>query len=204
MTKSLTTRQQEIFDYLRTESRTTGLMPSTREIQHYFGFASQTAAMSHLRALEKKGTIQRVPGKARAVIFPEDLDREEIRDIPVYGRIAAGYAEATAPEPEGFLSIDINSLGSTKKAETFALKVRGESMIDAHICDGDTVVLEKREPRNKDVVAALIDGETTLKRFISEKGRTYLRAENPDFPDLVPTEELIIQGVMIALLRNSN
>jgi len=203
MANSLTKRQQEIFDYLHTSSRTTGLMPSTREIQHHFGFASQTAAMSHLRALEKKGAIQRVPGKARAVIFPEELDREEIRDIPIYGSIAAGFAEGIAPEPEGCLSIDISSLGARGKAETFALRVRGESMIDAHICDGDTVVLEKREPRNGEIVAALIDGETTLKRYISEKGRTYLRAENPNFPDLVPTEELIIQGVMIALLRNA-
>ena len=203
MTKSLTTRQQEILDYLRMSSRTTGLMPSTREIQHYFGFASQTAAMSHLRALEKKGVILRLPGKARAVIFPEELDREEIKDIPVYGRIAAGFSEDSQQEPDGCISIDIASLGCSAKSETFALKVRGESMIDAHICDGDTVVLEKREPRNGEIVAALIDEETTLKRFISEKGRTYLRAENPDFPDLIPVKELLIQGVMIALLRKA-
>jgi len=203
MANSLTKRQKEILDFLHTASRTTGLMPSTREIQHHFGFASQTAAMSHLRALEKKGVIQRLPGKARAVIFPEELDREEIRDIPVYGRIAAGFAEGSQQEPDGCLSIDIASLGSSGNNETFALKVRGESMIDAHICDGDTVVLEKREPRNGEVVAALIDGETTLKRYVSEKGKTYLRAENSDFPDLIPVEELIIQGVMIALLRKA-
>ncbi len=203
MAHQLTSRQKEILEYLHKSSRTTGLMPSTRELQHYFGFASQTAAMSHLRALEKKGVIQRVPGKARAVIFPEELDREEIRDIPIYGRIAAGFGDGTAPEPEGCLSIDITSLGCRGKNETFALRVRGESMIDAHICDGDTVILEKREPRNGDVVAALIDGETTLKRFISQKGKTYLQAENPNFPDLIPTEELIIQGVMIALLRKA-
>jgi repressor LexA len=203
MAHQLTSRQKEILEYLHKSSRTTGLMPSTRELQHYFGFASQTAAMSHLRALEKKGVIQRVPGKARAVIFPEELDREEIRDIPIYGRIAAGFGDGTAPEPEGCLSIDITSLGCRGKNETFALRVRGESMIDAHICDGDTVILEKREPRNGEVVAALIDGETTLKRFISQKGKTYLQAENPNFPDLIPTEELIIQGVMIALLRKA-
>jgi repressor LexA len=203
MANQLTSRQKEILEYLHKSSRTTGLMPSTREIQHYFGFASQTAAMSHLRALEKKGVIQRVPGKARAVIFPEELDREEIRDIPIYGRIAAGFGDGTAPEPEGCLSIDITSLGCRGKNETFALRVRGESMIDAHICDGDTVILEKREPRNGEVVAALIDGETTLKRFISQKGKTYLHAENENFPDLIPTEELIIQGVMIALLRKA-
>jgi len=203
MANSLTSRQAEILAYLKMCSRTTGLIPSTREIQHYFGFASQTAAMSHLRALEKKGVIQRLPGKARAVIFPEELDREEIRDIPVYGRIAAGFAESSQQEPDGCISIDIASLGSSGKNETFALKVRGESMIDAHICDGDTVILEKREPRNGEVVAALIDGETTLKRFISEKGNAYLRAENADFPDLTPVEELLIQGVMIALLRKA-
>jgi len=203
MANSLTTRQTEILDYLRMASRTTGLMPSTREIQHYFGFASQTAAMSHLRALEKKGVIQRLPGKARAVIFPEELDSEEIRDIPIYGRIAAGFAEGSEQEQEGCLSIDILSLGVSRKADTFALKVRGESMIDAHICDGDTVVLEKREPRNNDIVAALIDGETTLKRYISNKGKPYLQAENPDFPDLIPAGELVIQGVLVALLRKA-
>lgn len=203
MANSLTTRQIEILDYLRKAHHETGIMPSTREIQHYFGFASQTAAMSHLRALEKKGVIQRLPGKARAVIFPEDLDREEICDIPIYGSIAAGYAETAEQEQEGCLSIDVASIGIGRKRETFALRVRGESMIDAHICDGDTVVLEKREPRNGDIVAALIDGETTLKRFISEKGRTYLHAENSAFPDLIPTEELFIQGVMVALLRKS-
>jgi SOS regulatory protein LexA len=141
--------------------------------------------------------------EARAVIIPSDLDRPEIIDIPIYGRIAAGYGDSTQPEPEGCLSIDITSLGCRGKNETFALRVRGESMIDAHICDGDTVILEKREARNGDVVAALIDGETTLKRFISQKGKTYLQAENPKFPDLIPTDELIIQGVMIALLRKA-
>lgn len=203
MAHNLTSRQLEILDYLRMAQRETGIMPSTREIQHYFGFASQTAAMSHLRALEKKGVIQRLPGKARAVIFPEDLDRAEICDIPIYGRIAAGFAEGTEQEQEGCLSIDVTSLGVARKRETFALVVRGESMIDAHICDGDTVVLEKREPRNNDIVAALIDGETTLKRYISNKGKPYLQAENPKFPDLIPAGELIVQGVLVALLRKA-
>jgi repressor LexA len=203
MAHNLTSRQIEILDYLRKSQRETGIMPSTREIQHYFGFASQTAAMSHLRALEKKGVIQRLPGKARAVIFPEDLDRAEICDIPIYGRIAAGFGEDQQEEQEGCLSIDVASLGVARKRDTFALKVRGDSMIDAHICDGDTVVLEKREPRNNDIVAALIDGETTLKRFIKEKGKTFLQAENPNFPNLIPVDELIIQGVLVALVRKA-
>lgn len=203
MAHNLTTRQIEILEYLRKSQRETGIMPSTREIQHYFGFASQTAAMSHLRALEKKGVIQRLPGKARAVVFPEDLDRAEICDIPIYGRVAAGFGEDQQQEQEGCLSIDVASLGLARKRNTFALRVRGDSMIDAHICDGDTVVLERREPRNQDIVAALIDGETTLKRFIQEKGKTYLRAENPRFPDLIPVGELIVQGVLVALVRKA-
>ena len=203
MANNLTNRQIEILEYLRKAQRETGIMPSTREIQHYFGFASQTAAMSHLRALERKGVIQRLPGKARAVVFPEDLDREEICDIPIYGSIAAGFGENQEQEQEGCLSIDVASLGIGRKRDTFALKVRGDSMIDAHICDGDTVVLERREPRNGEIVAALIDGETTLKRFISRKGQTYLQAENEAFPDLIPVGELLVQGVMVALLRKS-
>lgn len=203
MHQELTQRQQEILDYLRKSQRQTGIMPSTREIQHFFGFASQTAAMSHLRALERKGVIQRLPGKARAVIFPDELDRGEIIDIPVFGSIAAGMAQDVEQDRQGCISIDIGALGIPRHAKTFALKVRGDSMIDAHICHGDTVILEFREPRKGDIVAALIDGETTLKRYLVERGRPFLRAENEAFPDLIPAQELIIQGVLIALLRHA-
>ncbi len=203
MQPDLTHRQKEILEYLRMSQRRTGIMPSTREIQHYFGFASQTAAMSHLRALERKGVIQRLAGKARAVIFPEDLDRGEIADIPIYGSIAAGMSQDVETEREGCIAVDISALGIPRHAKTFALKVRGNSMIDAHICNGDTVILEFREPRKGDIVAALIDGETTLKRYLVEKGQPFLRAENPDFPDLIPARELIIQGVLVALLRHA-
>lgn len=203
MHEPLTERQQEILDYLKSAQRNTGIMPSTREIQHFFRFASQTAAMSHLKTLERKGAIARLPGKARAVVFPDDMRRETIVDIPVYGEIAAGMAQDAEPQREGCVSIDIASLGIPRSARTFALKVRGDSMIDAHICSGDTVILEFREPRDGDVVAALIDGETTLKRYLVEKGRPFLRAENDAFPDLIPARELIIQGVLVALLRKA-
>ncbi|MBJ7255923.1 MAG: repressor LexA [Akkermansiaceae bacterium] len=203
MTSDLTHRQQEILDYLRKSQRQTGIMPSTREIQHFFGFASQTAAMSHLRALERKGVIQRLPGKARAVIFPDELDRGEIIDVPIYGMIAAGMSQDVEQERQGCLSIDVTALGIPRNSKAFALKVRGNSMIDAHICNGDTVILEFREPRKGDIVAALIDGETTLKRYLIENGKPFLRAENSDFPDLIPAQELIIQGVLIALMRKA-
>lgn len=202
MREPLTERQQEILNYLKSYQRALGVMPSTREIQHHFRFASQTAAMSHLRALERKGAIQRLPNKARAVVLPEDLDRGQIVDIPIYGEIAAGMAQDVEPEKEGCLSIDICSLGIRPSARVFALTVRGDSMIGAHICEGDTVILEFRQPRKGDVVAALIDGETTLKRFVYKDRKPYLKAENPAYPELIPARELVIQGVMIGLLRN--
>ncbi|MGB0992427.1 MAG: transcriptional repressor LexA [Akkermansiaceae bacterium] len=197
----LTKRQQEVLDYLKDTHRTEGFMPSTRDIQRHFNFASQTAAMSHLRALERKGVIVRKANKACGIGFPEEMEREEIVDIPIYGSIAAGMAQDVENEREGCVSVDITSIGVRPSARTFALKVRGESMIDAHICDGDTVVLEFREPRKGDVVAALIDGETTLKRYVMENGKPYLKAENENYPDLIPARELVIQGVLVALLR---
>ena len=203
MSQKLTDRQQELLDFLHQSHRETGVMPSTREIQAHFGFASQTAAMSHLRALERKGVIKRLPGKARAVVFPEELEREEIMDIPLYGNIAAGMAQDVQPEKDGCVSIDVASVGVRPSTRVFALRVRGDSMIDAHICDGDTVVLEMRETRNGDVVAALIDGETTLKRYLLERGAPYLQAENESYPDLIPLRELVVQGVMVALLRKA-
>ena len=203
MGQKLTDRKQELLDFLHQSHHEMGFMPSTREIQAHFGFASQTAAMSHLRALERKGAIRRLAGKARAVVFPETLEREEILDIPIYGDIAAGMAQDVVPERDGCVSIDVASLGISRSTKAFALKVRGDSMIDAHICDGDTVVLEMREPRNGDVVAALIDGETTLKRYIMDRGSPYLQAENEMYPDLIPIRELVIQGVMVSLLRKS-
>jgi len=205
MSKELTQRQKELLDFLKSEFTNTGIMPSTREIQAHFGFKSQTAAMGHLRALEKKGVIQRLPGKARAVIFPESLEREEIVDIPLYGSIAAGYAQDATEEKEAVITVDVRSLGlsHSRSDKRFALRVTGESMIDAHICDGDTVILEQKEPRNGDIVAALIDGESTLKRYVVKDGATYLKAENNNYPDLIPINELTAQGVMIGLLRQA-
>ena len=198
---ALTSRQQQILDFIADSQTETGMMPSTREIQQHFGFASQTAAVNHLRALEKKGVIQRSAGKARAVALTVHLERERIIDVPIYGQIAAGYAETVEQENDGMVSIDAASLGVGKGRPVFALKVRGDSMTGAGIHDGDLVILEHREPQPGAVVAALIDGETTLKRFVRQRGQPYLKAENPRFPDLIPSRELLVQGVMVALIR---
>lgn len=199
----LTARQQEILDYLQSVHRQSGIMPSTREIQEHFGFASQTAAVSHLRALEKKGAIIKKDRKARSLQLADAADREPIVDVPIYGAIPAGYADDTLPEADGTLSVDVRSMGLTERSKAYALKVRGESMINAHIMDGDHVVLEYREPRDQDIVAALIDGETTLKRFVSNGRKPYLKAENEMYPDLIPAQELLIQGVMVGLVRGA-
>src|SRR5580704_17849780 len=103
---NLTERQQQVLDYITRTQSTSGIMPSTREIQEHFRFASQTAAVNHLRALEKKGVIQRQPGKARAVAVVSQLRREPIVDVPIYGSIAAGYAEAAEQEEQGTISVD--------------------------------------------------------------------------------------------------
>lgn len=196
----LTDRQQAVLEFIQGEQRDRGITPSTREIQQHFGFASQTSVMQYIAALERKGFLDRHARKARALITP--VQKVRISDIPIYGQIPAGMAVLTEQTVEGHISLDARSVNATKNGRTFALRVRGDSMIDAHILDGDIVILEDRkEVQNGDIVAALIDGETTLKRCVVEHGRPYLKAENPMFPNLVPARELRIQGVMVSLVR---
>jgi repressor LexA len=196
----LTDRQKSILDYIQNEQREKGITPSTREIQSHFGFASQTSVMQYITALERKGFINRQARKARALITP--IQKVRIADIPIYGQIPAGMATLTDQTIEGHVSLDSRSVNAAKNARTFALRVRGDSMIDAHILDGDIVILEDRKDvQNGDIVAALIDGETTLKRYVVEHGRSYLKAENAAYPNLVPARELRIQGVMVSLVR---
>jgi len=196
----LTERQRGILEFIQTEQREKGITPSTREIQAHFGFASQTSVMQYLATLERKGFLDRHARKARALITP--VQKVRITDIPIYGQIPAGMATLTEQTIEGHVSLDTRSVNASKNGRTFALRVRGDSMIDAHILDGDIVILEDRKDvQNGDIVAALIDGETTLKRYVMEHGRPYLKAENPLYPNLVPARELRIQGVMVSLMR---
>lgn len=196
----LTPGQKKVLHFIEAEQRQKGVTPSTREIQEHFGFASQTSVMQYLAVLERKGFLQRHARKARALVTSGARGRAV--DIPIYGQIPAGMSALAEEEVEGHVTLGADSLGKARGGRTFALRVRGDSMIGAHILDGDVVVLEDRKTaKNGDVVAALIDGETTLKRFVTERGRPYLKAENPQFPDLVPARELRIQGVMVALVR---
>lgn len=208
--KGLTTRQHEILGFLQVHQRSHEYWPSIREIQDHFGFASTNAVMGHLRALEKKGYITRVAGQARAFRItyeatdtqPENTD--DVVDIPIYGNIAAGYPDGIESGGEiGRLQIDVGTAGIRRSRRAFALKVRGDSMIDAGIHEGDIVIVEPGLPRHGDIVAALIDNETTLKRFMQVDGNApYLKAENVMFPSLYPVSELIIQGIGKAVVRS--
>jgi repressor LexA len=196
----LTDRQKDVLAFIQREQREQGVTPSTREIQKHFKLASQTSVMQYIAALEKKGFLDRHARKARALITPGQ--RARIVDVPIYGEIPAGMATLAEQNIEGHVSLDSSSANSSRARETFALRVRGDSMINAHILDGDIVILEDRkDARSGDIVAALIDGETTLKRYVTDHGRPYLRAENPLYPNLIPVRELRIQGVMVSLIR---
>ena len=120
--------------------------------------------------------------------------------VPLLGSIIAGRPEFQEGRMDTCIDIDPTTLRLPKNARTFALKVRGDSMRNAAILEGDIVIMEFREAKHGDIVAALIDGETTLKRFVVQNGVPYLRASNPKYPDLIPARELVIQGVLIALL----
>src|ERR1700722_4643949 len=200
----LTARQQEVLDFIRRQQQQTGFPPSSREIQSHFGFQSQTAAMNHLRALERKGVINRTPGKARSAVDPNFRFLSQLRPIPVLGQIPAGMPSETAEWSGSKIGIDLAAFGVESGAEVFAVRVKGDSMLGAQIADGDTVLLQKRLPKNGEIVAALIDGESTLKRYLLDRGEPFLRAENPLYPDLLPAAELVIQGVMIGLLRKGH
>ncbi len=208
---NLTIRQQEVLGYLQTHLREHGTWPSFREIESHFGFRSTNAVMGHLKALERKGYISRVPGQARTFRINMDLNEEarpvesmDVIEIPIYGSIAAGFPEGVETAGAiGHLQIDVDTAGIRRSRRCFALKVRGESMIDVGILDGDTVIVEQSPPRDGDIVAALIDGETTLKRFVNKRRKApYLKAENRNFKDLYPVSELTVQGVVKAVVRN--
>jgi len=124
--------------------------------------------------------------------------------IPLYGAIPAGFPTSPQQQCERCIRVDLDTLKIQNNARTFALQVRGDSMVNAAIKDGDIVIMEFKDARNNDIVAALIDGDMTLKRFVVQRGRPFLKAENPKYPDLVPAQELVIQGVMVALMRTVN
>lgn len=196
---NLTKRQREILEYLRECFESRGGAPSLREIMERFGFSSPATVSGHLRLMEKKGVIRRVAGRSRNIVLAGR--REGVREVPLYGTIPAGMPEGREEDAGRMVVVDPGVIRLLRGARVFALAVRGDSMVGAGILDGDMAILEQVEPRHLDIVAALIDGEATLKRYLLRDGRPFLRAENPAYPDLVPARELVVQGVFRGLLR---
>ncbi len=202
----LTERQQEIVEFIRHEHERSGLVPTQQEIADHFGFRSTNAVREHLRLIRQKGVLAESEGKARALrlVSPLERLRQRVADIPVFGTIPAGPPQNRTQEAKGCVSIDIGTLNFKPTPRTFALEVRGDSMVGKHIIEGDLVVLEHgATPKPGDVVAALIDGESTLKTFLLRGNKPYLKAENPNYPDLLPAHELVIQGVLKLVVRRA-
>jgi repressor LexA len=202
----LTRKQQQILDFIQKRQQAHGQTPTFQEIADQFGFRSLNSVTGHLRLLRQKGCLDAEAGKARSlrIVSPLQQLRSRIVDIPLFGSIPAGVPQVREQDAEGCVSVDIQTIGIKPTRNTFALRVSGDSMIGKHICDGDIVVLEfGPEPRHGQIVAAYIDGASTLKTFLVKNGKPYLRAENPKYPDLIPAQELTIQGVFKALIRRA-
>src|SRR5207253_7123814 len=127
----LTERQKNVLDFIQHEQREKGITPSTREIQSHFGFASQTSVMQYITTLERKGLLDRQARKARDLVTP--VQKVRITDIPIYGQIPAGMATLTEQTVLGHVSLDARSANASGNARMFALKLRGDSMLNAHI-----------------------------------------------------------------------
>ena len=187
--REMTDRQREVLHFIRTFGERHGVPPTVREIGERFGFTAR-AAFDHLRALERKGMLERrVTGKraSRTLILPshKGARRPEPAGIPVVGRIAAGAPITAVENHEDTIPLRPDWLG-TGGQDVFALRVRGESMIGAHIVDGDLVLVRKQETAGSgDIVAAMVDGEATVKRFGREGGAVVLRPEHPTMKPIV-------------------
>jgi len=198
--------QRAVLDFIAAEQAAGRPCPSHREIASHLGFASSFAAAYHVRALVAKGLLGGEFHKARSLTVATAAPRQRSRvaEIPLFGSIPAGFGQEREQEAEGCVMVDVATIGFKPTRNTFALRVVGDSMIGRHVCSGDIVVLEHGpEPRHGQIVAALIDRKSTLKTFVLKNNKPFLKAENPKYPDLIPSEELMIQGVFRALIRKA-
>jgi repressor LexA len=200
----LTKKQEAVRKFIDDELKAGRACPTHREIAEHFRFKSSYGAARHVNALRNKGILTAEKGKARSLQiqnFP-GVARAAIAEIPLFGSIPAGFGDEMEQEPDGCVRVDIETIGFKPTRNTFCLRVKGDSMIGRHICDGDIVILEHGpEPRHGQIVAALIDRKSTLKTFVKKGNKHFLKAENPAYPNLIPGEELMIQGVFKGLIR---
>lgn len=203
----LTDIQRRVFEFVRERLLAGHSAPSLRDLCDEFGWSSSRAAACHLEAIVRKGWLVSERGKARSLRLAnvaKALSRAVI-EIPLFGSIPAGFGREREQESDECVPVTVESIGFKPTRNTFALRVTGDSMIGKFICDGDIAVFEHGpEPRTGQIVAALIDRKNTLKTFVVKNGKPFLKAENPKYPDLIPSEELVIQGVFRALIRRAN
>lgn len=202
----LTETQRRVFEFVRDRLVAGQAAPTMREVAAKFRWGSKRAAECHVEAIIKKGWLASEPGKARSLRLVDGIKavRQAVIEIPLFGSIPAGFGRDSEQEAGECVPVTIESIGFKPTRNTFALRVSGDSMIGKHICDGDIAVFEHGpEPRHGQIVAALIDRKSTLKTFVLKSGKPFLKAENPKYPDFIPSEELVIQGVFKALIRRA-
>lgn len=199
-------RRDRILKYIRAFARENGYPPTVREIQRACGLASPRPVQYHLAALEREGLIERVPGTVRGIHLPE---REPVEEVPLFGTIAAGVpievpdSGGSVPVPEEILRVPARLVRGRK--QPFALRVKGTSMIDALVDNGDIVILEPPDAvNNGDMVAVWLSDrqEVTLKRIYFEPGRVRLQPANRAMqPIYADPHDVLVQGKVIAVLR---
>lgn len=197
--ENLTQRQREIYEFIREKIQGRGYGPTVREIGTRFDIKSPNGVMCHLKALQKKGLIHREPNMSRAIQLLDDpATVPDARGIRLVGRIAAGAPIEAIEQSDEVLTFDEWEAND----ETFALRVTGESMIEAHIEDGDYVVIQ-RQPQARDGQIVAIrdeDGEATLKRFFKEKNRIRLEPANHTMKPIY-RDKVNILGILVGVIR---
>lgn len=198
----VTERQRDILDFIRDFKRKKGVSPTHREICDAFGYSSYGTVYKHLSLLEKKGLIRRDANQKRGVELVEQPQQQELegaRQLPFFGYIAAGRPLEVVPSDDT-ISVPEHL---TTRGENYVLKVRGESMIEDGIHDGDFVIIAPRTlANNGEMVVANVAGEVTLKRFYLETNRVRLQPANSSMaPIYALPEDVAIQGVVVGLMR---
>lgn len=198
---NISSKQQEILDYIKSEIINRGYPPTVRDICEAVGLKSTSSVHAHLATLEREGYIIRDKTKPRAIEIVDDSfnqTRCEIVNIPVVGRVAAGEPILAVQNIENYFPIPAEYLNNKV---TFMLRVKGESMINAGILDGDTIIVEQcNTARNGDIVVALVDDSATVKTFYKESGHIRLQPEN-DYMDPIIVNDCTILGKYIGLVR---
>ena len=191
--------QEKIYTYIKKVVKDKGYPPSVREICEATGLRSTSTVHAHLKRLEKKGLITRDSMKPRAIsLFNDLMPAEMVSPVPIVGRVTAGVPILATENIEEYISIPNVLLGD---GEHYILGVRGDSMINAGILDGDFVVVRKQQDANNgDIVVAMIDDDATVKRFYRESGHIRLQPENPSMQPIL-CKQVTILGKVVSLYR---